>query len=136
MFPARKVLLMSHSETKRKFVLYAATLVIVFISAMSMNMQRLGGWGFLLLCFAVGAVGGAAAIFGTRAAQRKWAEFHTGQKALLLGTVIGGWIATAYLTGSNLFDHIFTICALLILWGAYSLLSGVLDRAWSRFNSR
>jgi hypothetical protein len=120
----------------RKFVLYAATLIIVFIGAVSMNVQRLAGWRFLLVCTALGAVGAAGANFGIRAVRRKWAEFHASQRALLIGAVIGLWILIAYLAGANMFEQVFTICALLVLWGAYSLFSALLDRVWSRFNSR
>ena len=36
--------------------MYAVVLVVVFLGALSMHMERLAGWGFLILCFAVGSL--------------------------------------------------------------------------------
>jgi hypothetical protein len=38
--------------------LFVTALVVVFLGALSMHMERMAGWGFLILCFVVGSLAG------------------------------------------------------------------------------
>jgi multisubunit Na+/H+ antiporter MnhB subunit len=54
--------------------LIVAALIVVFLSALSMHMERMAGWGFLVLCFVVGSLGAVALVFVRSQTLRFWSQ--------------------------------------------------------------
>lgn len=68
--------------------LIVATLAVVFLAALSMHMERMGGWGFLFLCFVVGSLGGLALIFVRTKALSYWSQFPKSRRRIAIATAI------------------------------------------------
>ena len=61
--PATGVKWPGMSQQREHAWLIVAVLGVVFLSALSMHMERIVGWSFLVLCFIVGSLGALAWIF-------------------------------------------------------------------------
>jgi predicted Na+-dependent transporter len=68
--------------------LVVAVLLLVFLSALSMHMERMAGWGFLILCFVVGSVGGLAVIFVRNKTLSYWGQFPKSRRRIAIATAI------------------------------------------------
>ena len=68
--------------------LVVAVLLVVFLSALSMHMERMGGWGFLILCFVVGSVGGLGFIWLREQSLLRWSQFPRSKRRIAIAVVI------------------------------------------------
>jgi len=98
-------------------------LVVVFVAAVSMHMERLRGWGFLVLCFVVGSIGGLGFVWVKGRFQLAWNGLPKTRQAVLVGAAIAVVLVAAFILnyGSpdaafNNFVTVGCIILALLLW--------------------
>lgn len=108
--------------------------VVVFAAAVSMHMERIRGWGFLVLCLLVGSMGGFGYILVKRRVATVWAGLPKKQKAALVGGVIAVALLVSVVQNHgrpdasyNNFMTVVGITLALLLWGLYWLFSRFID---------
>jgi hypothetical protein len=134
---------MGAQQQWRRWLGLGTVLVVVFVAAVSMHMERLRGWGFFVLCFVVGSIGGLGFVLVKRRVQTAWNGLHRKQQTLIVVAAIAVVLLTSFLWNYGTPDATFndfvtvggTIVALL-LWGLYRLFSRLLDAIWARFINR
>ena len=118
-------------------------LVVVFLAAVSMHMERMAGWGFLILCFLVGSVGGVLLIWTRNQAATRWSELSKLQKRI--GIAMGVVLVVVVTFAANRhkpdeFANDAAMCFALIvavsLWGLARLMSRVVDAVHGRLSKR
>ena len=62
--------------------LFVTALVVVFLGALSMHMERMAGWGFLILCFVVGSLAALGVIWIRNQVTLRWSELSKQQKQI------------------------------------------------------
>ncbi len=128
---------------RQDWVRMAVVLGVVFLGALSLHMERLGGWGFLLLCFAVGSIGGFAWMCGSSYLKQKWVGLARKQKLLLVLAACVIYVVISGVknygapdAGFKNFSAFLTLSLVMLLFGAYKLVSIVLDKIWFRLTHR
>jgi hypothetical protein len=128
---------------QRQWLTRAAVVVVVFVAAVSMHMERLRGWGFFVLCFVVGSIGGLGFVLVKRRLQTVWNGLRRRQRALIVVAAIAVVLLTSFLWNYGKPDATFNdfvtvggIIVALLLWGLYRLFSRLLDAVWARFVDR
>lgn len=119
---------------------YVILLVIVFLAAMSFHLERVAGWGFFLLCFVFGSLGGWAFLFAKGQVQSIWSRLSRGQKFTVFVGAVAVFAVLCFATNlgkpdatsRNLVD-LLSVTVILALWGCYRLFSRFLDWIWQRF---
>src|SRR5579863_60772 len=120
-----------------------AVLLVVFAGAVSMHMEWLRGWGFLILCFLAGSLGGLGFVWARKQLQSRWNRLDKRWKALLVGTVVAAVLLATFIANYGRRDAVANdlltvggITVALITWGLYHLFSRFIDALWARFTNR
>lgn len=128
---------------RRQWLTRAAVVVVVFVAAVSMHMERLGGWAFLILRIVVGAIVGLGIVLAMRRLKTFWNGLRSGQRALIVVAAIVVVLLTSFLWNYGTPDATFSdfvtvggIIVALVLWGLYRLFSRLVDAIWARFVNR
>ena len=118
-------------------------MVVVFIGALSMHMERIAGWGFLILCFVVGSVGGLAIIWIRNQAALGWNQLSKWQKRIGIATGVALLLVATFASNRHTpeeFANDAAVCFGLIvgflLWGLARLVKSVVDTLHVRFSKR
>ena len=112
-------------------------LALVFVAAVSMDVQRLRGWGFFILCFVLGSFGGLGAMWVVRRMRQSWNQLSRGRRFLLAGAVVVSILAASFISNYGRPDAAFNdfltvLCLIVVLlfWAASWLLSRVFAHIW------
>ncbi len=115
---------------RRQWLVRGAVLAVVFVGAVSMDVQRLRGWGFFILCLVLGSVGGLGAMWGVRQVQQTWNQMSSGRRALLVGAVAVFILAASFIlnygrpqAAFNDFLTVLCLIVVLLFWALSWLLS-------------
>ena len=121
--------------------LIVMVLVVVFLGALSMHMERLAGWGFLILCFVVGSLGGLGLIWIRNQAALRWSELSKLRRRL--GIITGVVLLLVVTFASNRhkpdeFANDAAVCFGLIvgflLWGLARVTKRLVDALHARLS--
>jgi hypothetical protein len=128
---------------RRQWLARVIALVVVFVAAVSMHMERLRGWGFLVLCLVVGSIGGLGFVLVKGRLQLVWNGLPKKRQALLVGAAIAivllasfAWNYGSPDAASDNFVTVVCVILALLLWGLYRLFSHLLDAIWAHFANR
>ncbi len=123
--------------------LIGVALVVVFLGALSMHMERMAGWGFLILCFVVGSLAGLGLIWIRNQAALHWSELSKLQKRIGIATGVVLIIAVTFAFNRHKPDEFandaamcFALVAAFLLWGLGRLMSRLVDSLHRRFSKR
>src|SRR5215470_14677568 len=104
--------------------MYAVVLVVVFLGALSMHMERMAGWGFLILCFAVGSVSALGLIWVRNQFSPRWHELSKLHKRLAIASGLILFVVLTFISNRhkpNEFANDAVVCFGivfgLLLWG-------------------
>jgi hypothetical protein len=116
-----------------------AVLAGVFLAALSMHMERIAGWGFLILCFVVGSVGGLGVILARNKTLSYWSQLPKSRRRIVIATaislvLIGTFVANRHKPDEFANDAL--TCFALLFLGLYRLFSSFLDALYTRFSRR
>jgi len=125
---------------EQRWLILVAVLVVVFLGALSMHMERMVGWGFLVLCFIVGSVGGLGYMWGREQFLWYWNRLPKSRRRIAIAAgvvlyIIGTFIADHHQPNEGFDDAIacFFVLFALLLWGLYRIMSRFLDAIHERF---
>ncbi len=131
------------SPLARKRLMRITVLAAVFLAAVSMRMQAVRGWGFLILCFIVSSIGAFGFLAVKAPFQTIWSGINWKWKFLVVVIGITVVLATSFLrnrstpdAAENDFLAVFGVLAALSLWGLYRLFSWALDAISARLAKR
>jgi Na+/H+ antiporter NhaB len=131
------------SERYRQWLLRGATLTVVLLVALSLHVERLGGFGVFIVCFVAGSVGGVAAISGNHRLGSFWNRRSTKQKVAIVCATVAIVLLACFApnygkpdAASRNLDDCSLICVALVLLGCYHIFSRFMDRLWARFSRR
>jgi len=120
-----------------------AVFAVVFLGALSMHMERMAGWGFLVLCFVVGSLAALAFSFVRHKALSYWNQLPKSRRRIAIATAIplilvGTFVANRHKPDEFTDDAltVFSMFLVLLFWGLYRLFSGFLDALHARFSRR
>ena len=118
-------------------------LVVVFLGALSMHVERMVGWGFLILCFVVGSLGGLGLIWTRNRAAPRWNELSKLQKRIGVATgmvliIIGTFASNRHKPDEFANDAAvcFGLVVASLLWGLASLMSRIVNALHARLSKR
>jgi len=118
--------------------LIVAVLIVVFLSALSMHMERMG-WGFLILCFVLGSVGGLGFIWLRERSLLRWSQLpkSTRRIAIAVGVpliLIGTFVANRHKPEEFANDAL--TCFAVFIAFLYWAFSRLVDALRTRFSRR
>ena len=123
--------------------LFVTALVVVFLGALSMHMERMAGWGFLILCFVVGSLAGLGLIWIRNQVSLRWGELSKLQKRIGIATGVVLVIVVTFASNHHKPDEFandaatcFALVVVLLLWGLARLMSRLVDALHARFSKR
>jgi len=123
--------------------LIVAALVAVFFGALSMHMERMAGWGFLILCFVVGSLAGLGLIWIRNQSALRWSELSKLQKRIGMATGAVLVIVVTFVSNRHKPDEFandaamcFVVVVAFLLWGFARLMSLLVDALHARFPKR
>ena len=118
-------------------------LVVVFLAAVSMHMERMAGWGFLILCFLVGSVSGLVLIWIRSQVATRWSELSKLQKRIGIATGVVLVLVVTFAANRHKPDEFandaamcFALIVALSLWGLARLMSRLVDAVHARLSKR
>jgi hypothetical protein len=121
----------------------AAVLVVIFLAAVSMYMERMLGWGFLILCFIVGSLGGLVVMRVRDRAVSNWKQLPTTKKRIAVTTGITLVLGATFIANRHKPDELandaltcFAVVVVLVFFGLYRIMSRFLDALHARFSKR
>ena len=121
--------------------LYAVVLVVVFLGALSMHMERMAGWGFLILCFVVGSLSGLGLIWVRNQLTPRWRELSRLQKRIAIASGLILIVVYTFVSNRHKPDEFandaavcFGVAVGLLLWGSARLMKSVVDTLHARFS--
>jgi hypothetical protein len=124
-------------------VLTIAVLVVVFLGGLSMHMERIMGWGFFVLCFVVGSVGGLSLAWSRGLFLLHWNKLPKSRRRIAISAglslyIIGNFIANRHKPDEGFHDTmtVLLVLGLLLFWGLYRIMSRFLDALHARFSKR
>jgi hypothetical protein len=144
-FNTQRSLNMSGMDTdqRRQWLMRGAVLVVVFAGAVSMHMERSRGWGFLVLCFVAGSVGGLGFVWLRKQLVSDWNRFSKARRVGLIGAgialVLVGTLILNYGRPDAAANILLTtggVALALVMWGLYRLFSRLVDALWTHFTNR
>lgn len=128
---------------KQGWLQFTIVVIVVFIAALSLNLERWHGWGFLLLCFVLGSTGGLAVIWLKDKLLMGWSRLSKSARITLVVAAVCAWLIGIYIVNSHTTDEAANdviaylgVAAVLLLVGLYRVLSRLLDGIWARFSNR
>jgi hypothetical protein len=120
--------------------LTVAILVVVFLAGLSMHVERAVGWGFFILCFVVGSLGGLGFIWSRQRFRFYWNTQTKSRKRIAIAAIVLLYIVATIIANRHKPDEVFydTVDVLsgLLLWGMYRIVSGFVDRVNDRLFKR
>lgn len=123
--------------------LIVIVMIVVFLGAFSMHMERMAGWGFLFLCFVVGSIGALALIWVRNEASARWGQLSEWQKRIGIATGLVLVLVVTFAANRHKQDEFandaamcFALIVGLLLWGLARLVKGVVDTLYARFSKR
>lgn len=130
-------------EQQRQWLLRGVVLLVVFAGAVSMHMERLRGWGFLVACFVAGSVAGLGYLWVRKRIQFAWNRLSNRRKAALIVAGVVLFLAGTFISNYGKPDAVTNnilavggIIVALLMWGLYHLFSRLIDSLWARFTNR
>ncbi|MFZ3265902.1 MAG: hypothetical protein WA172_17990, partial [Terriglobales bacterium] len=127
------------NELRERPWLIVMVLVVVFLGALSMHLERMVGWSFLILCFVVGSLGGLGLMWIRNQAALRWSELSKLQRRI--GIATGAVLVIVVTFASNRhkpdeFANDAAVCFGLIvvsfLWGLAILVSRLVNALHAR----
>ncbi len=122
---------------------FVIVLVVVFLGSLSMHVERIAGWDFLILCFVVGSVGGLAVIWIRNQAALRWNQLSKWQKRIGIATGVVFLLVVTFASNRHKPDEFANDAAMcfglivgFLLWGLARLMKGVVDTLHARFSKR
>lgn len=119
--------------------LIAAVLIAVFLSALSMHMERMAGWGFLILCCVLGSVGGFGFIWLREQSVLRWSRLPKSTRRIVIAVgvpliLIGTFLANRHKPDEFANDAFacFAVFVVLLFWAFCRLV----DSLRTRFSGR
>lgn len=116
---------------------------VVFLAAVSMNVQRMTGWGFLIVCFLVGSASGLVLIWIRNQAAARWGELSNLQKRIGISTGVILVLVATFAANRHKPDEFandaamcFALVVALSLWGLARLMSRLVDARRARLVKR
>jgi hypothetical protein len=131
------------NELRERPWLIVMVLVVVFLGALSMHLERMVGWSFLILCFVVGSLGGLGLMWIRNQAALRWSELSKLQRRI--GIATGAVLVIVVTFASNRhkpdeFANDAAVCFGLIvvsfLWGLAILVSRLVNALHARLSKR
>ena len=120
-----------------------AVLAVVFLAALTMHMERMAGWGFLVLCFVVGSLAGLALVFARNKTLSYWSQLPKSRKRIVFAAAIPLILVVTFVANRHKPDEFandaltcFTVLLVLVFWGLYRFFSSFLDVLHVRFSRR
>ena len=108
-----------------------------------MHMERLHGWGFFILCFVVGSLGGLAFIWAKDQVLVYWNSLSKTRKRIAIAIALTLVLAVTFFANRHKPDEFvndaltcLTVLFALLLWGMYRVMSRFLDALHARFSKR
>jgi hypothetical protein len=124
-------------------MMLAAVILAAFLAAVSMNMQRLHGWSFIVLCFVSSLLGGVGYLWTKDTVLPIWERLPRVRRLFLVAltaavVLVARLIANRHNPNEAFADVIAGIGVLvaLALLGLYRILSHVLDFFHARTSRR
>jgi hypothetical protein len=118
-------------------------MAVVFLGALSMHIDRMAGWGFLIFCSVVGSLGGFTFILGRNTTLSYWSQLPKSRRRIVIAAAIplvlvATFVADRHKPSEFANDTLtcFTILLILLLWGLYRLFSRFLDALHTRFSRK
>jgi hypothetical protein len=117
-------------------------LAVVFVGALSMDIQKLG-WRFLILCLLAGTLGGLGFLWTKNRFLQKWNQLAKPRRIILV--VLGTTLFLLYVFASNRhkpdgeFHDVMaclSVLGLVTLWGLYRLFSRFVDALYAHLSRR
>ena len=131
------------TEQRRKWLIRGTVLVLVFAGALSMHMERLRGWSFLVLCFIAGSIGGLGFVWARQQLKVGGNRLSKQWKAALIGAAIALVLVVTLIlnygrpdAAANTFLTVGGVVLALIMWSVYRLFSRLIDALRARFTNR
>jgi hypothetical protein len=126
---------------EQRWLILVAVLVVVFLAAVSMHMERMRGWGFLILCFVVGSLGGLGVMWVRDRALLNWSRLPKSRKRIAITTgvpliLVGTFVANRHKPDELANDVLmcFAVLVALLFWGLYRIMSRFLDALHERLS--
>jgi hypothetical protein len=123
--------------------LIVVVLIVVFLGALSMHVERMVGWGFLILCFVVGSLGGLGLIWIRNQAALRWNELSKLQKRIGIATGMVLVISVTFASNRHKPDEFANNAAVCfglvvgsLLWGLAILMSRLVNALHARLSKR
>jgi len=123
--------------------LIVIVLILVFLGALSMHMERMAGWGFLILCFVIGSLGSLGIIWTRNQAGLRWSELSKLQKRIGIATGVVLVVVVTAASNRHKPDEfandaalIFGLVVASLLWGLATLMSRLANALQSRLSKR
>jgi hypothetical protein len=120
--------------------LIAAALVVVFLAGLSMQVERRVGWGFFILCFIVGSLGGLGVMWGRDQLLLGWNRLSKVHKRIAIAAgvplVVTGIIVADRHKPDELALDVLAVFVALFIWGTYRLTSRFFDALHKRLSKR
>lgn len=126
-----------------RWLMLAAAILAAFLEAVSMNMQRLHGWSFVIVCILAGSLGGMGYLWARDRVLPSWKRLPKVRRLFLIvltaAVVLGGrLVANRHKPNEEFADVMACIGVLvaLVLLGLYSIMSHLLDAFHARASRR
>jgi hypothetical protein len=123
--------------------LFLTVMIVVFLAALSMHMERTVGWGLLILCFAVGSLSGLGLIWVRNQLTPRWRVLSKLQKRVAIASALILVVVQTFVSNrhkANEFANDAAVCFGLVvglsLWGLARLTKSVVDTLRARFSKR
>jgi hypothetical protein len=116
-----------------------AVLVVVFLSALSMHMERMAGWELLILCLIVVSVGWLGFSWVREHAHRHWNRLSKSRKRIAVACGVAIILIATFAVNRhrpNELANEFAVVVGLLLWGLYHIMSRFLDALHARLSKR
>jgi hypothetical protein len=120
-----------------------AVLAVVFLTALSMHVERMAGWGFFILCFIVGSLAGLALIFVRDQTVLFWSQLPKSRRRIVIATAVLLILVETFASNRhkpNEFANDAAVCFGLVvaslLWGLASLISRLVNALHARHSKR
>lgn len=116
-----------------------AVLFVVFLSALTMHMEQMGGWGFLILCFVIGSVGGLGFIWLRNQFPLRWGRFPSPKRRIAIVVVIALALVVAFVANRHKPDEFANdalACFAVLFIVLFIGFSRLLDAVRTRFSRR
>jgi hypothetical protein len=123
--------------------LIVMVLVVVFLGALSIHAERMAGWGFFILCFVVGSLGGLGLLWIRNQVALRWSELPKVQKRIGIATGVVLVIVVTFASNRHKSDEFANDAAMCLglvvaalLWGLASLMSRFVNALHARLSKR